>query len=112
MTSEELVENEREKERQEALEHRDVLLAIGAILKNNEGIQLFSYLFKSLNVATVPTAIEGNLLHEELGFLKAGNSIYKLVCEADFEIAASILSKLERQRYDDLHREHEDTSET
>lgn len=94
--------NER-KERQAQLEHRDVLLAIAAILKTKEGLQFFKYLFKHLEVATIPEqGMEGNVLHDFLGFLRAGNSIYKLACEAECNIAASILSKIEREKYDDL----------
>lgn len=88
---------------QARLEHRDVLLAIGAIIKTKEGQTLFKYLFKSLDVAKLPEPeLDGKILHEYLGFLRAGNSIYKLACEADAEIAASILAKIERERYNDL----------
>ena len=96
-----------EMENKERLEHRDALLAIGAIIKTSEGIKLFRYLFKSLDVKELPDpSMEGNILHEYLGFLRAGNSIYKLTCEADADAAASILSKLERERYDNLCRQH------
>lgn len=102
-----LVDYYKEEKRIEDVEHRDVLLAIGVLLKSAEGIQLFAYLFKSLDVATLPErGLEGNDLHDHLGFLRAGNSIYKLVCEADPEIAASILSKLERKRYERLYEQH------
>lgn len=97
----------REKDRREHLEHRDVLLAIGVILKQKEGLQLFSYLFKNLEVATVPPqGMEGVELHEYLGHMRAGNSIYKLACEADFEIAAKILAEIERIKYDDIITEY------
>ena len=105
--NEKLVEYYQEQERQEALEHRDVLLAIGSIIKNSEGVKLFKYLFKSLSVAELPDQdMEGKILYEYLGLLRAGNSIYKLVCEADSMMAASILSKLERERYDKLCEQH------
>jgi len=105
--NEELEKYFEKKDRQEALEHRDVLLAIASILKSSEGIKLFRYFFKSFDVAKLPEqSMEGNILHEYLGFLRAGNSIYKLVCEADFEISASILSKLERERYDDINEQY------
>ncbi len=98
-----LEEYYQEEKRQENLEHRDVLLAIGSIIKTATGKKLFSYLFKSLDVAQLPDPnLEGNMLYENLGVLRAGSSIYKLACEADSEVAASILSKLERERYDKL----------
>jgi hypothetical protein len=95
-----------EKDRKEAIEHRDVLLAIGAILKTKEGLQFFKYLFKNLDVAELPDkSMEGNILHEYLGFLRAGNSIYKLACEASSETAAHILAKIERERYEDKYEQ-------
>ena len=94
-------------ERQEALEHRDVLLAIGSIIKTPAGEKLFKYLFKNFEVAELPDrSVEGNVLHEYLGFLRAGNSIFKLVSEADSVISASILAKIERERYDKLCEQH------
>jgi hypothetical protein len=96
-----------EKERQESIEHRDALLAIASVVKTKEGEKLFRYLFKNFEVANLPDrGLEDKDLYEYLGFLRAGNSIYKLVCEADAEIAGSILSKLERERYEHKLAEH------
>lgn len=90
------------KERQQNLDHRDVLLAIASIIKTDEGRKLFSYLFDTLEVTNLPDQdLDGKLLFESLGFLRAGNSIYKLVCESASETAASIIAELERKRYDD-----------
>jgi hypothetical protein len=50
-------------------------------------------------------SMEGNILHEYLGFLRAGNSIYKLACEASSETAAHILAKIERERYEDKYEQ-------
>ena len=94
-------------DREDYLEHRDALLAIGSIIKTDEGVKLFKYLFKSFDVAELPSQeMEGNVLHEYLGFLRAGNSIYKLTCEADSEIAASILSNIERKKYERICEQH------
>lgn len=96
-----------EEERKEYIEHKDALLAIRELLKSKEGVELFRYLFKSLEVATVPEmGMDDRNLHDYLGFLRAGNSIYKLACEANAEVAASILTKLEREKYDRKNREH------
>lgn len=90
-----------DEERKEQMEHRDVLLAIAVLLKQKEGIQLFSYLFKNFEVTSLPDkSLKGDELHEYLGFLRAGNSIYKLASEADSEISASILAKMERTNYE------------
>lgn len=92
-----------ELQRRESIKHRDVLLAIASILQTDEGIRLFSYLFESLDVAVTPEqGLKGEMLHDRIGFLRAGNSIYKLACEADWKQAALILTKTERSRYDSL----------
>ena len=49
--------------------------------------------------------MEGNFLHDKLGFLRAGNSIYKLVAEANAEMAATILAENEKERYAKLYEE-------
>lgn len=104
---EELIELEEIKERRDILEHQDALLALGTILKKPEGVKLFKYLFKSFDVGQMPEiGLEGVNLHDRLGFLRAGNSIFKLISEADPEISASILANIERERYDDLIRQY------
>lgn len=97
---------EERKIRQEAAEHSEVLLAISAILNTPTGSKLFKYLFKNFEVMTAPPiGMQGMDLHEYLGFLRAGNSIYKLACEANSETTASILAKLERERYADQYEQ-------
>jgi hypothetical protein len=105
--TEELLKYHQEKQRKEQIEHRDVLLAIGAIVGTKEGQQLFKYLFKNLEVNTLPDiTLKGEVLHESLGFLRAGNSIYKLACEAASETTAHIMAKIERERYEELHEQY------
>lgn len=95
------------RERQEHLQHQDTLLALNVLLKTKEGKQLFKYLFKNLEVGQFPEqGTDGMFLHDRLGFLRAGNSIYKLVSEADAEIAASLLANIERERYEDMVEEY------
>lgn len=90
----------------EAIEHRDVLLDIRAILAISSGRNFFKYLFKHLEVTELPPlGLEGSLLMDKLGFLRAGNSIFKLVSEADAQAAASILAANEKERYAKLYAE-------
>jgi len=90
----------------EAIEHRDVLLAVRSVLDTKSGKALFKYLFSHFEVGNVPPeGLEGNVLFEFLGFLRAGNSIYKLTCEADAETAASILAQIEKERYAKLYEQ-------
>lgn len=102
MSDDRLQEYYNEQDRKSQLEHRDILLAINVILKQKEGLDLFTYLFKHFDVACVPErGMTGEDLQEYLGFLRAGNSIFKLVSEADSEIAAKILALTERKKYED-----------
>ncbi len=91
-----------------ALKHRDVILNIRAILATKTGTEFFKYLFEVFGVADLPDiGLEGQLLFEQIGFLRAGKSIFKLVCEADFETAGRLLAKTEKDKYDELYKEFE-----
>lgn len=105
MTDDKILEFHRTQEHKERIEHQNTLLALASILKTKEGQQIVKYLYKSFEVGNLPDrSFEGSVLHEYLGFLRAGNSIFKLVSEADFEVSAQLLSKIERERYEDkLH---------
>ncbi len=90
----------------EATEHRDIILAVRAILATPSGMNYFKYLFKYFDVAQMPElGLEGLALHDRLGFMRAGNSIFKLVSEANFEAAASLLAMIEKERYEQLVKE-------
>lgn len=90
----------------ERIEHRDALLHIRAILATDSGRQFFKYLFKQFEVTELPElGLEGNLHYEKLGFLRAGNSIFKLVAEADAHAAANLLAQNEKDRYVKLYAE-------
>lgn len=90
----------------EAIEHRDCLLDVRAILATTSGRNFFKYLFKHLEVNELPEiGLEGNFLMDKLGFLRAGNSIFKLIAEADAQVAANLLAQNEKDRYAKLYAE-------
>lgn len=87
----------------EAIEHRDVVLNVRSVLATTPGKILFKYLFKSFDVGQPPfQGFEGAMLHDHLGFLRSGNSIFKLACEANAETAAGLLAEIEKDRYETL----------
>lgn len=95
-----------EEDQREALEHRDMLMDVRAVLLTSHGQSLFRYLFRNLEVTELPQmGIEGNLLHDHLGFLRAGRSIFKLAAEANPELAGQLLASVEREKHDKLLRE-------
>jgi len=96
-----------DEDRRAAVEHQDALLAVNAIIHTPSGKKFIKYLFKSLDVCELPElGFTGELLHEKLGFLRAGNSIFKIVAEANHEVAAVLISEIEKEKHEKLYAEH------
>ncbi len=90
----------------EAIEHRDALLAIRAILKSQHGFEFFKYLFKYIGILDLPDiGLEGPIVFEQLGKLRAARSVWKLVAEADPEIAGQILARVEKDEYERIYKQ-------
>lgn len=101
MSPEELIQQDLK----DRLEHREVLQAIDAISRTGPGMTFLTYLFKSFDVGTIPPiGVDGTFLHRELGRLDAGNSIFKIVSEANEMIAAGILAKIQKDRNDAYYK--------
>lgn len=89
----------------ELQEHEQAKKHIVAILASAEGQQFMAYLFKSLDVGVLPDiGLEGSILMDRLGFLRAGNSIFVLACEAAPEITAQLLARLQKERNHELRK--------
>lgn len=99
----ETVQEELDQEQKEALEHRDVLLALRAIIQTEHGRKLFKYLFKTLQVNELPAkGLDGDILHDTLGYLRSGREIFKIVAEADADVAAKLMAEIEKDNYAEL----------
>ncbi len=93
-----------EEEIREAIEHRDVLLDIRAILATASGKNFFKYLFKALDVCELPEpGLDNDFLRDQLGFLRSGNAIFKLVSEANPEVAGFLLAQKEKDAHAKLY---------
>lgn len=93
MTNEEL-------ELKDRLEHREVLQNIQAVLATKAGKDFIKYLFRNFEVGELPVVgIEGSFLMDRLGFLRAGNSVFKIVSEANPEQAGLILAQIEKEKH-------------
>jgi len=91
----------------EALEHRDMLMDVRGVLQTSHGQSLFRYLFRHFEVAGLPElGLEGAILHDRLGFLRAGQSIFKLASEANPVLAGQLLAEVEKENYEKLYREN------
>lgn len=83
----------------EQAEHQLVLRDIQAVIALKEGKNFIKYLFNSLGVCDMPElGLPESFLRDHLGFLRAGNSIFKIVSEASPEIAGLLLAQLEKEK--------------
>lgn len=91
----------------EAIEHRDVLLDIRAVLATAHGRRFFKYLVKYYSpIELPPMGLEGAILHEGLGQLRAYNELFNLVSEADHDAAAQLLAENIKERYARLSQQN------
>jgi hypothetical protein len=87
----------------EAIEHRDAVLNLKAVLKTDAGRSFIKFLLKSFDVGELPSkGLTGVELHETIGFLRSGQSIFQIVSQAEPEVAAKLLANLEREKYEKL----------
>lgn len=93
----------------EIVEHQNALLNVRAILKTAPGQNFFKYLFTYFNVTDFPdVGVEGPFLHDLLGKMRAGRSIWQLCAEADPMVAATLLAQIEKEKYARLSRDAND----
>lgn len=84
----------------ERVRHRDTILDIQAILATKNGKNFIKYLFESFEVGSLPPrGLTGEVLMDMLGFLRAGNSVFKIVAEANPEVAALLLAQIEKEKH-------------
>lgn len=99
-------------DRYEALRHREVVDAIQKLLAISEGRILIKYLLDSFGVNELPElGLEGNFLHDRLGFLRAGQSLFKIISEADHIEAGRLVAEIERERRNEDREDRYDTSD-
>lgn len=81
-------------------EHERMLNNLRDILKTRAGKEFMHYLFDSFSVAEpAPAGLVGEPLHDHLGYLRAGNTIFKIASEADAVVAGQILANVMRGNY-------------
>jgi uracil phosphoribosyltransferase len=91
-----------QQELQEALDHENILKSIRVVLNRPEGRQFIKYLFKTFNALDFPpVGMNDRDLLEFMSFLRAGNSIFKIVLEASPELTGGIISEIEKERQDE-----------
>lgn len=84
----------------EQIEHQNLLVDIQNVLTTKSGKNLFRYLLNSLDVGGLPEqGLPENMMREYLGFLRAGQSIYRILAQASPDAAATLLASIEKERY-------------
>lgn len=95
-----------QEEFKERAEHRDTLVNIQAVLSTKPGKDFVKYLFKNFDVGEVPEiGLVGDLLMDKIGSMRAGNALFKIVSEANFEIAGQLLAQIEKEKYEEILRD-------
>lgn len=96
--------NEQNRQNKEALKHREAILAIQDILGTKSGKAFVKYLLESFDVGELPVVgLSGDFLMDRLGFLRAGNSVFKIIAEANPDIAGQLIAQIEKERYAQLY---------
>lgn len=85
----------------EMKEHETMLLDLSHIMATPQGQNFVKYMFKHFGVGELPAInIPDKLRDEYIGFLRAGQSIFEVVSQADSNRAGLILAQIKKEQYD------------
>lgn len=86
---------------QEIKEHETMLLDLGLILSTPQGQNFIKYLLKNFGVGDLPEINMPDKLRDDyIGFLRAGQSIFEIVSQADTIKAGLILAQIQKEKMD------------
>ncbi|MFM6930132.1 MAG: hypothetical protein ACKOX6_16800 [Bdellovibrio sp.] len=89
-----------EQERRAYMEHQEVLKSLRQVLATPAGKHFVKYLFDSFDVGGFPEiGLPQEFLREHLGFMRSGQAIWKIVSEANPEVAGNLLAQIEKEKY-------------
>lgn len=85
----------------EIKEHETMLLDLGLILSTPHGQNFIKYLLKHFGVGDLPEINMPDKLRDDyIGFLRAGQSIFEIVSQADTIKAGLILAQIQKEKMD------------
>jgi hypothetical protein len=85
----------------EQLKHDEMLKSISVVISNPHGKKFIKYLFNEFSVGGFPpVGLYGEQLTEFMAYLRAGNSIYKIILESAPEQTGQLISDMEKERQD------------
>ena len=84
-------------------EEETILKHVQAVCATISGQKFIQYLFKHLDVGQIPDpGLPENLLRDQLGLMRAGTSIFKLVSAIEPTTAGKLLAEIEKERKHEL----------
>ena len=94
-----LDELDRQASLHEGIENQKVKEAIVELLQDKPGQLLFRYFFKHMSPVGIPEmGLDVDTLRERLGFFRAARSIWEIVAAADPNMAAQLLTSIEKEK--------------
>lgn len=86
-----------------------MLLDLSLILSTPHGQNFIKYLLKSFAVGDLPAInISDKLRDEYIGFLRAGQSVFEIVSQADNIKAGLILAQIQKEKMDAIAKQNID----
>ena len=80
-------------------EHEELLGHIRTVLSTRSGVAFAKYLLKSFDFGEQPHIMcRGEDLLDRVSFLRAGNSIYKILMQANADLTGQIVSTIEKEK--------------
>lgn len=82
-------------------EHDQMLQDLGLVLTTPHGQNFIKYLMKHFSVADLPPiGLPDEVRQEYIGFLRAGQSLFEIVSQADTNKAGLILAQIQKEKFD------------
>lgn len=93
------IENNQHQLETERAKHLKVLMDIRKLMTMPEGRTVFKYLIDAGGVADPPIVFpDEKLTYKYMGLLEFGNSIFKLLTQADPDVAAHLLTQVIKEK--------------
>ena len=92
----------------DAMKKRKALRNLLVLIRQPEGREFFKYLFEEFAIGDLPpVGVPESVLYHDIGFLKAGQTIFELVAQADAHLASLILAELKKEQYDAITKNND-----
>jgi hypothetical protein len=108
-----VTQEEQDNLRAEQLKHDEILKSISVVISSPHGKKFIKYLFNEFSIGGFPpVGLYGEALTEYMAYLRAGNSIYKMVLESAPEQTGQLISDMEKERQDEYTKTLTDESDS